>query len=134
MNEESGRGIGAKHAIRQALADALLRAATDLEDADLEKNRRQYNARVEWPDLYTFENEEGPAALRAVAEEVSNIGLLAAQWYEDAADSLAGSAAAAKRDPETRDTGHAMQGESDAFRAAAEMLRAGGPPEEPREE
>lgn len=66
----SGHGIGAKWAIRQALAAMVRQAAENLESAELIDGERQYNAAIEWPQLYTFRPEEGPAALRAVADEL----------------------------------------------------------------
>src|SRR4051812_21240089 len=66
-----GTGIGAKWAIKQAMAEALRKAADDLGSRDLTDGERQYNASIEWPKLYTVKPEEGPAALRAVAREIT---------------------------------------------------------------
>lgn len=77
---------------------------------------------------------KGTAAERAGAERIIAGFRDLAQWMHDAATSLGGSAEAAKRDPETRDSGFAMEGEAAAFRACAEMVRDGEPPKEAREE
>jgi hypothetical protein len=71
MTKQEAHGIGAKWAIKRALADALRRAADDLEGRDLQDGERGYNARIEWPKLYTVQPEEGPAALRAVADQIT---------------------------------------------------------------
>lgn len=57
--------------IRSALAKAVRAAADDLERG--EGSGRTYNAAIEWPTLITIENEEGgPAALRAVADQLDS--------------------------------------------------------------
>jgi len=69
---KTGTGLGARWAIKCALADALRRAADDLETKDLDsEDQRPYSASIDWPTLYTLKPEEGPAALRAVANEIT---------------------------------------------------------------
>lgn len=74
-----GTGLGAPHAIRQAMADALRRAADDLETKPMVDGRRRYNISFEGPPLYTIKPEEGPAALRAVAKQIAVAPLTAAE-------------------------------------------------------